>query len=74
MAAVFMFSTCTMAVRTGFLPRWIAFTGIACGLVLLLAIANYRLIWIIFPLWILLVSLRILVADIAGKRTSALAA
>ena len=63
MAAVFMFSTCTIALRSGFLPRWIAFTGFACGLVLLGAITNWDGIPLIFPLWLLLVSAWILVVD-----------
>jgi hypothetical protein len=34
MAAVFMISTSTLAMRTGFTPRWIAFFGFACALLL----------------------------------------
>jgi hypothetical protein len=64
MAAVFMFSTCTIALRSGFLPRWIAFSGFACGLVLLGAITNWDGIAMIFPLWLLLVSGWILVVDL----------
>jgi hypothetical protein len=37
MAAVFMISTSTLAMRTGFTPRWIAFLGFACALLLLLS-------------------------------------
>ena len=40
MAGVFIFSTCTIGLRTAIIPRWVAFTGYACGLVLLLVIAN----------------------------------
>jgi hypothetical protein len=35
MAAVFMISTSTLAMRSGFIPRWIAFLGFACALLLL---------------------------------------
>jgi hypothetical protein len=69
MAAVFMFSTCTIALRSGFLPRWIAFSGFACGLVLLGAITNWDGTPLIFPLWLLLVSAWILVVDL--RRTQA---
>jgi hypothetical protein len=42
MVGVFMFSTCTIGLRTAMIPRWVAFTGYACGLVLLLVIANWN--------------------------------
>jgi hypothetical protein len=70
MAAVFMFSTCTIALRSGFLPRWMAFSGFACGLVLLGAITNWDGIPLIFPLWLLLVSAWILVVDLRRKQAA----
>src|SRR5215469_4820285 len=42
MAAVFMFSTCTIGLRTAILPRWIAHIGYASAVVLLMVIANWR--------------------------------
>ena len=63
MAAVFTFSTCTIALRTGILHRWIIYTGFACGLVLLLVITSWRWISLLFPSWILLVSSQILVTE-----------
>ncbi len=63
MAAVFIFSICTIGLRTAIFPRWVAFTGYACGVVLLMIIANWRWITLIFPAWILLVSLQILLAE-----------
>jgi hypothetical protein len=63
MAGVFMFSTCTIALRTAIFPRWVAFSGFVCGLALLLVISNWLWIALLFPLWILLVSTQILVAD-----------
>jgi hypothetical protein len=61
MAAVFMISTSTLAIRTGFISRWIAVVGY--GLALLLLLVNRYVEWIIvvFPLWVLLVSLHILI-------------
>jgi hypothetical protein len=38
MAAVFMISTATITLRTAVVPRWIAFLGYACALVLLFGI------------------------------------
>ena len=63
MAGVFMFSTCIIALRTGIFPRWIAFLGFACALVLLLVISNWLWIAMLFPLWTILVSAHILVAQ-----------
>jgi len=61
MAGVFIFSTCTIALRTAILPRWIAFSGFACGLVLLLVISSWLWIAVLFPVWTMLVSVYILV-------------
>jgi hypothetical protein len=63
MAAVFIFSTCTIGLRTAIVPRWIAYTGYACGLLLLLVIANWRWITLVFPIWMLLLSTQILLAE-----------
>jgi hypothetical protein len=60
MAAVFMFSTCVISLRTAILPRWIAFSGFACGLVLLLVISNWPWIALLFPMWTIVVSTYIL--------------
>jgi hypothetical protein len=67
MAGVFIFSTCIIALRTGILPRWIAFTGLACGLALLLAISNWMWIVMLFPLWTILVSVHILLMQTKQK-------
>ena len=63
MAGVFMFSTCTIALRTAIFPRWVAFSGFVCGVALLVVISNWLWIALLFPLWILLVSAQILIAD-----------
>ena len=52
--------SCIIALRTGILPRWIAFSGFACGLVLLLVISNWLWIAMLFPLWTIFVSVHIL--------------
>ncbi len=67
MAAVFMFVTSSIGLRTAFLPRWLAFVGFAIGLVLLLIITDFAWIALVFPLWVLLVSGHILVADFHQK-------
>ena len=60
MAAVFMITTSTLAIRTGVTPRWIAWLGFASA-ALLIAGSNY-LEWVlfVFPFWVLLVSIHVL--------------
>jgi hypothetical protein len=67
MAGVFIFSTSVIALRTGIFPRWIAFSGFACGLVLLLVISNWLWIVMLFPLWTILVSVHILAVQRKSK-------
>jgi len=67
MAGVFMISTCTIGLRSAIFPRWIAFAGYACALVLLLVIANWKWIQLVFPLWMLLVSMQILLAEFRSR-------
>ena len=42
MAAIFMFSTCTMGLRTAILPRWLAHIGYVSAVVLLLALKRKK--------------------------------
>ena len=63
LAAVFMFVTSTIGLRTAFLPRWLAFIGYAEGLVLLLVITSFAWIALLIPIWVLLVSVYILVTE-----------
>ena len=60
-AGVFMISTSTLALRTGFAARWIAVLGYA--LAGLLLFGSYWIAWsfLVFPIWVLAMSLHILV-------------
>ena len=64
MAGVFMIATSTLALRTGFIPRWIAFLGYAVALLLLLSSRYIEGILLVFPLWVLLLSLYILIDNL----------
>jgi hypothetical protein len=70
MAGVFMITTCTLAIRTGILPRWMAFLGY--GLAMLLLLSSGYLSWapLVFPLWVLLISVHILLANLKPKPAS----
>jgi hypothetical protein len=63
MAAVFMFATSTIGLRTEVLSRGVSFVGFGCGLLLLLAITDFAWITLLFPIWVLVVSTYVLVAD-----------
>lgn len=67
MAGVFIISTCTIGLRTAIIPGWIAIIGYACALLLLLVIANWKWITLVFNLWMLLVSTYILLAEFRSR-------
>ncbi len=65
MAGVFMLSTCTLFIRTGLIPRWLAILGYLLAAIMIFRIDQIdRLGWVFlfFPVWIFLVSLYILIA------------
>jgi hypothetical protein len=67
MAGVFMFSTCTLAIRIGIFPRWMAFLGYALAVFLLLSIGRFGWAPLVFPLWALMISLYILFANFRSQ-------
>jgi len=64
MAGVFMLTTSTLALRTGILPRWMAYLGLVLALILLLTVSLFYWTPLLFPLWVLLISLHILLANL----------
>jgi hypothetical protein len=72
MAAIFIFVTSTIGLRVAVLPRWLVFVGYGLGLVLLLTITDFAWIALVFPVWVLLVSTHILIADFqqGGQRAA----
>jgi hypothetical protein len=67
MAGVFMITTCTLSIRTGIFPRWMAFVGYGLALLLLLSIGYLYWAPLVFPLWVLLISVHILLANLKPK-------
>jgi hypothetical protein len=67
MASVFMMTTSTVAIYTGLTSRWLAFLGY--GMSLFLLFGSYYFGWgfIIFPLWVLAVSVHILLDNIRRR-------
>jgi len=64
MAGVFMISTCTLSIRTGIFPRWMAFLGFALALLLILSTGYFQWTLLVLPLWVLLVSCYILYVNL----------
>jgi hypothetical protein len=67
MAAVFTLTTVTIARRTEIVSRWLTRAGLACALALLVGVGISPWVELLFPAWILALSLDILVA---GRRAS----
>ena len=67
MAGVFMISSCTLFIRLKVTPRWMALLGYVLALVLLLSISHFSWIAIVFPLWVLLISVYILIENLRGN-------
>ena len=60
MAAVFTVSTATITLRTKVVPRWIGMLGFAVAVVLLVSVGLTAWVELLFPAWILLLSVDIL--------------
>jgi len=63
MAAVFTLTTVTIARRTEIVSRWLTVAGIAAALVLLISIGLSAWVELLFPAWILALSIDILAAS-----------
>jgi hypothetical protein len=60
MAAVFTISTTTIAARLGLVPRWLALFGAVSGAVLLFGAGYVPWLQLIFPVWVFVLSMHIL--------------
>jgi hypothetical protein len=68
MAGVFMLTTSTLSLRTGIIPRWMAFLGLALALLLLFSLGFFYWAPLVFPLWVLLISVHILLANLKSSQ------
>jgi hypothetical protein len=62
MAGVFTIVTSMIVLRLRVWPRWIPIVGLICALVLVFSVTYYEMIIILFPAWVALASLYILIA------------
>jgi hypothetical protein len=60
MAAVFTLSVSTVGLRASAMPRWVSYLGYLVALTLLVAAGEHRWFQLVFPAWVLLVSIVIL--------------
>jgi hypothetical protein len=72
MAGVFMISTGTLFLRTRVTPRWMALLGYVLALLLLVSISRVSWVFVVFPLWILLISIYILIENFRRGRDVAM--
>jgi hypothetical protein len=73
MASVFTLSVTTVGQRTGLVPRWLTVIGIVCAAALLVTPPAPKLTQLLFPLWVLILSLHILVLTIRTPASGAIA-
>ena len=66
MAAVFMISTSTISLQTRLFPHWMAALGYVLALALLLSVGTIEWIPLVFPVWVLLISIYILIENLRG--------
>lgn len=67
MAAVFTLSVSTAGLRASALPRWVSYAGFLIALGLLLGSGELKWMQLLFPAWVLLVSMAILLTPPADR-------
>lgn len=72
MAGVFMISLGTIWLRTGVMPRWLAFLTYLVALSLLLIVSLSLWVVLIFPGWVFAISVYILVLNLRHQKSDAM--
>ena len=70
MAGVFLLTASTIVLRTGITARWTAFVGYAAAALIILGSHFMDWTFLIFPIWVLVVSIDILIREY-GSQTKA---
>jgi hypothetical protein len=63
MAGVFMMSVSTLSLRTAITPRWMAILGFVLAIFLILSLGLIYWAPVVFPLYVLMISIHILIAN-----------
>jgi hypothetical protein len=64
MAAVFLISQATLWLRTGVMPKWLAYPTYVAAVVLLFVTTQAIWVVLVFPAWVFLISVYILVTHL----------
>jgi hypothetical protein len=67
MAAVFLISQATLWLRTGVMPKWLAYPTYVVALVLLFITAQAIWVVLVFPAWVFVISAYILIAHLRTR-------
>ena len=67
-AGVFLIATATIGLRSGAFPKWVAWTGFALGLVLLVVVTFWDWAILVLPAWVAVVSIFILLRERSRSR------
>ena len=70
MAAVFTLTTVTIARRTEIVSRWLSVAGLVAAVVLLVGVGISPWVELLFPVWILALSIDILIAGLRAARVT----
>lgn len=73
-AAVFVIAVSTIGLRTGSMPRWLVITGYVIALAMLFSVSFYKFVVLLFPLWVVAVSITILLSPREGRAAAGPAA
>jgi len=71
MSGVFMISLATIWLRTRTMPRWLVFFTYALALVLLVSISLSVWFTLVFPAWVLVISVHMLIGDLRKRSANA---
>jgi hypothetical protein len=71
MAAVFTLSVTMIGLRTQLVPRWLSVLGVVCAVALVLTPPAPKLTQLVFPLWVLILSLHILAVSMRSPARGA---
>jgi len=71
MAAVFMITCATIILRSGAAPRWLAMAGYLAAACLLMGVDVQHWLELLFPTWILVLSVQILLTTASGEVSQA---
>src|SRR3954454_10745216 len=74
MAAVFATATTTLATRLRLIPRWLAFVGYVTAAVLLLTVGVIPWLELLFPAWVFVFSVHLLIVTMRASAVSPTAA